>query len=199
MTKLILILCLVMASPHMREEKNITNTDGKLNHTYASMSISNDNLRCGTYFNSSKCSKGNCCSSFGWCGNSKEHCDTYHDSQFTIGLRGATNHLVVSDCELVIKLAIGLHLDIVNPDKFKKVYSNCCNTPDVGLGTICKSGRVVSIDWRELSLNGTIKTEFIPPMLKYLSLYGNNITGPIPENFPASLKYLYVANSTLKY
>eukprot|EP00835_Amoeboradix_gromovi_P004902 NODE_415_length_9032_cov_0.580992.p3 type:complete len:332 gc:universal NODE_415_length_9032_cov_0.580992:6862-5867(-) len=146
--------------------------------------------QCGYYFNGATCPPGNCCSIYGFCGNTDLHCQW---SSCASQCRDPTS----SECPLVIELAKGLHMDILHPEKFAKVRANCCTASDVGLGTVCTNGKVTAIDWRSLQLDGSIKGQFLPPTLTFLSLYQNEITGTIPANLPATLWYLQVNSNKL--
>ncbi|KAI8896052.1 hypothetical protein BC833DRAFT_120350 [Globomyces pollinis-pini] len=79
---------------------------------------------------------------------------------------------------------------------------SCCG--EVSNGIYCNNENQIEdgfyVDWRNLSLNGTIPDEFgslLP--LAYLYLFGNNLTGRIPESFGnlINLNGLFLSNNHL--
>eukprot|EP00835_Amoeboradix_gromovi_P006669 NODE_837_length_3810_cov_0.466990.p1 type:complete len:446 gc:universal NODE_837_length_3810_cov_0.466990:795-2132(+) len=100
------------------------------------------------------------------------------------------------DCPKLTNLAIGLNMDKLQPEVFNSIFENgdCCieSNPDLSLTSpivTCKNGRVDSIVWENLSLDGFINSSAIPSNTNLMRLNHNYITGDFP-NFPNNLKIL---------
>ena len=146
------------------------------------LNIRSDN-RCGPDVDNAICIPGQCCSVFGFCGDSSLHCLTQCAFQCKI------TPSIEAECVQVIKLAKTLNMHITNRALYNRLDINCCNT---NVGIICKDKRIVGIDWRSMNLNGTLKTEYIPSSLESLVLYQNRIQSTIPYGLPNSLTYLQI-------
>ena len=82
---------------------------------------------------------------------------------------------VPDDCQDVTNLAKGLNMDLVQPDLFNSITTDCC------LYTSCSGNNVVGIYWHSLGLNGTLNSTAIPNTVLRFDIFANKITGNIPE------------------
>ena len=107
------------------------------------------------------------------------------------------NNLFASpDCPNVINLALGLRMDIRQPEIMNQLKSNCC--AGASRTILCSANlRVTSISWINLNLDGYINGSSIPPLLRIFSLYDNNIYGTIPSNLPTNLQEMNWHNNSL--
>ena len=74
---------------------------------------------------------------------------------------------------MVIDLAKGLNLHLVQPARMTQLYSNCCVETSIN----CDTNNVVSINWDSLNLNGTLNNSAIPLKLQNINMAHNQITG----------------------
>ena len=94
--------------------------------------------------------------------------------------------LLSIDCSDVLNLAKGLNLNNKQQTLFESLSINCCSG-----GVRCDdNNRVYAIDWSWKSLNGKINGTALPPTLLELRLYGNQITGELPNIWPPNLEIL---------
>ena len=87
------------------------------------------------------------------------------------------------DCQNVINLAFGLHLDTKQVTIWNQLKLDCCAAPSV----TCVSLRVTEIDWNTKTLDGTINATAIPSTLTKLILFDNRISGNFPAFLPDGL------------
>src|SRR5690242_17019977 len=99
---------------------------------------------------------------------------------------GQLVYSVSVDCANVIALAIGLHLNTKQTFIMNQINSDCCSAS----GVTCVSQRVTRISWSSMGLDGTIIGASIPPLLQYLWIQRNAITGSIPDSLPSSLTWI---------
>eukprot|EP00835_Amoeboradix_gromovi_P001161 NODE_47_length_27404_cov_0.284270.p6 type:complete len:475 gc:universal NODE_47_length_27404_cov_0.284270:16804-18228(+) len=82
----------------------------------------------------------------------------------------------IADCSLLQSIAISLNMDKTNSEIMKQILSDCCATS----GITCNNGRVNTINWASLRLNGTINsTQLLPSALTSLKLDNNILSGNI--------------------
>eukprot|EP00835_Amoeboradix_gromovi_P006554 NODE_795_length_4189_cov_0.531785.p1 type:complete len:401 gc:universal NODE_795_length_4189_cov_0.531785:896-2098(+) len=104
---------------------------------------------------------------------------------------------ISEDCLKVEKLALGLHMNIKQPELMNDITTDCCTSK----GIQCKEERVSVINWSGLTLDGEILGDAIPTSLErlFLGTIGakkNAITGSIPV-LPDSLQYFYADSNAL--
>eukprot|EP00835_Amoeboradix_gromovi_P000239 NODE_8_length_47770_cov_0.334354.p17 type:complete len:189 gc:universal NODE_8_length_47770_cov_0.334354:20432-20998(+) len=90
---------------------------------------------------------------------------------------------VFSDSPNMINLAIGMRMNVKQPNIMTNLVTDCCSAQ----GLTCNSGRVTEINWSGLSLDGSINGDFIPDGLLYLTLDNNQFIGTIPSTLPNGL------------
>eukprot|EP00834_Sanchytrium_tribonematis_P005835 NODE_382_length_8372_cov_0.676538.p6 type:complete len:174 gc:universal NODE_382_length_8372_cov_0.676538:738-217(-) len=101
----------------------------------------------------------------------------------------------LSDCQNLKQFAIGLGMPKVNPTIMNEIITNCC------AGSItrvtCVAGKIDSIDWHGLNLNGTFQAN-LPSSLVYLDLSSNQLTGNLPTTgYPVTLQTFIIYKNQL--
>eukprot|EP00834_Sanchytrium_tribonematis_P001741 NODE_45_length_32908_cov_0.790271.p1 type:complete len:784 gc:universal NODE_45_length_32908_cov_0.790271:11809-9458(-) len=86
---------------------------------------------------------------------------------------------VISDCNIVIKMAQKLGLDRRQPRMYATNLVDCC------LGVECSNGQVKSIYWVSLGLDGDVTDLVYPPNLRRLDLSFNELTGILNFKLPS--------------
>ena len=92
-----------------------------------------------------------------------------------------------ADCDLVISLAQGLNMHVVDPFRMSYILNNCCTS----FGVYCTNSKVTIIDWASLGLNGTINATAIPLVLERFALNLNKVQGTFPNISLHTINYLY--------
>ena len=90
-----------------------------------------------------------------------------------------------SECSELLIVAQGLKMDIIRPDIYAQVSTNCCNAQGVKCDTY---PLVRELDWSNLGLNGTIISTSLPPGIFDINLSRNKITGTIPVDIAVATK-----------
>ena len=119
---------------------------------------------------------------------------------------------VSGDCPNVIRLALGMQVDVWKTALMNQLRSDCCisslNTYD-GIGKftpkrlyiVCSTTggiqHVTEINWYGMSLVGYIDETAIPSTVTALNLFGNDLTGSLPRNLPPGLAEISVSGNSL--
>ncbi len=101
--------------------------------------------------------------------------------------------VIATDCDLVMSLAQGLNVHLVNPTLMNQVMTNCCTAP----GISCTGSNVTGISWINKNLNGTINGTAIPTQLSHFALHINQIYGSIPNLSQFNFGHLYLLRNKL--
>ena len=89
----------------------------------------------------------------------------------------------------MIQLAFDLGMQTAQPAIWSALQSDCCDYGDTRVS--CDgSQRVTEIRWYTMGLNGVINGTAIPTSVTFLHLWGNAITGSIPDLLPSGLLVL---------
>ena len=116
---------------------------------------------------------------------------------------------ISQDCPNVVQLAIGMHVDIIQPFLMNQLRTDCCNTttnPDMNpvlfpggkTFIVCNvNQRVTEINWYTLDLNGTINGTALPVTTTAIRILNNRLSGSIPFLLPPALIFLHLENNFL--
>ena len=98
------------------------------------------------------------------------------------------------DTPTMINFAQALHINTKQPGIWNSLQTDCCSA----LGVQCDGNeRVITIDWSQKNLDGTIDGNYIPSALVNLRLNLNLLTGKIPSRLPNGIQQLYVYSNRL--
>ena len=111
---------------------------------------------------------------------------------------------VSSDCPNVIQLAKGMNVSAIRPSLMNLLQMDCCSAGLNPSATVTNlnyvdcdfAQRVVSINWSYIGLNGVINSSAIPPLLTFLNLGFNSLTGSFPI-LPSGLTYLSLSSNRI--
>ena len=108
----------------------------------------------------------------------------------------STIYAVSSDCPNVIQLAYDLGMQAAQPAIWSALQGDCCNSTRTEV--YCDgSQHVTQIQWDRIGLNGVINGTAIPSRVTRLELFGNAITGSIPNALPSGLLRLWLYNNAI--
>ena len=107
------------------------------------------------------------------------------------------SYAVSIDCSNLVTFAQTLGIQTKQPTIWSQLQTDCCGGITATTGVTCVSQRVTEIKWEFKNLNGFIDGTKIPPLVTYLHLGGNLITGTIPSTLPNVLSTLYLSNNQL--
>ena len=98
------------------------------------------------------------------------------------------------DCRNLTIFAQGLRLPSKQPAIWASLQSDCCSASGVACDI---NQRVISISWTSLNLDGSINGSAIPPLLRTLELYYNQINGTFPNALPSGLTKLDLSTNRI--
>eukprot|EP00835_Amoeboradix_gromovi_P003487 NODE_232_length_13679_cov_0.197349.p4 type:complete len:510 gc:universal NODE_232_length_13679_cov_0.197349:6678-5149(-) len=97
------------------------------------------------------------------------------------------------DCGNIKTLALGLNMDLKQPQLFYDISKDCCNST----GITCVDSRVTEVFWKKLSLDGAVNSSLIPPFVTYLDLSYNNLVGEVPSIYSPKMICMYLNDNKL--